>query len=83
MKIRDNMLKMKTRPENAYFKLHDRGTVTQVTDPAPRSEYAGLNIWAVLAGKIVNFHIPYDPSAISTLMLCLDKHVVHSSRRAT
>ncbi len=47
---------------------------TQVTNPAPRSDNAVLSIWAVLPGKIVNHHIPYNPSSISTFMLCLDKH---------
>ncbi len=42
--------------------LEKKGTVMQVTNLAPWPEYAGLSIWAVLAGKIVNHHIPNNPS---------------------
>jgi hypothetical protein len=46
-----------------------RKSRTQLHD----SDIAGLSKWAVLAGKIVNHHIPYNLSAISRFMLYLDK----------
>ena len=50
-----------------------KGTVTPVTNSAPGLDFAGLSIWAVVAGKIVHHYIPYNPSAISTFMFYLDK----------
>ncbi len=62
----------KIRPGRAQGRDHER----VIRPSALLAGLAGEVGDTVLAGKILNHHIPYNPSAVSTFMLCLDKQRV-------
>ena len=59
--------------DNYRYGFGIQGAVTQVTNPRSMIRVRWSKHMGRSAGKIVNHHIPYNPSAISTFMLFLDR----------